>query len=206
MMYISIDTETGGLGRETSLLSLGIVIADENFNIQYEEEVLFKPKDGKYIIEPAALAINKINLVELDKNGIDLKIAGSGLYKILNNFSSGGKDKLVPVGKNTLGDLARIWDNLLSRGTWETFCSYRIVDISSVCQFLKDTMIIPTDVGGSLDSLREYFRVINVGTSHAALDDARDTLVVYKQMVLRILYKDAQFDQASEKIGKIKDV
>ena len=45
MEYLSLDTETGGLGNDVSLLSIGFVYADKNFDEISSYEIFLKPDD-----------------------------------------------------------------------------------------------------------------------------------------------------------------
>ena len=69
MKLIFLDTETGGVDpRANSLLSIGLVIW-ENKKIITEKEFLVKEKN--YNVTAQAMEINKINLDELKKKGLE---------------------------------------------------------------------------------------------------------------------------------------
>jgi DNA polymerase III epsilon subunit-like protein len=184
--YIAIDTETGGLGIDKSLLTLGLVFADENLNEVTSSYFEIKPNDGIYRVTGKALEINGINLVEHDKVAMTEKFVGSELYRLLHIHSNGGKNKLIPIGKQMDGDIAQIFDKLIKRDTWEQSVSYRKIDISGIMNFMQHLKLLPDFKGkGSLSDLTEHYGISNSGL-HNALEDARMTLRVYQAMVKQL--------------------
>lgn len=187
MNIISIDTETGGFAG-TSLLSIGLytpptLLADfeiSGFKMYTQASILdikVKPPDGKYIVEARALEINQINLVEHDKQAIPYKEAATLIYDCLHKWSNGGKNKLTVLGKNTYFDLLRIWE-VISRNTWEQFCSYRVLDLNSALAFVKHK---GHDLPDSLEALAKHFNIEH--DAHTALSDAIVTHEVYKKLL-----------------------
>ncbi len=193
MFYLSLDTETGGLGEETSLLSLGMVIANENFDILVEREWLLKPDDGLYLVEAKALSVNGINLIEHDKVAIKYKDAASDVYQ----FLFGHKD-LVPVGKQVDGDIRRVQKNLLTKKTWSSLCSHRVVEVSSIFRFMKALGSFHRIENGSLKELAEAFGLKTEGL-HGALFDAKLTLKVYELMLK--LERNYRLDDENKSVG-----
>lgn len=179
--YLSIDTETFGLGLESTLLTTSYIIADENFKVDFSFVVRLKPNDGIYHGTPYSLDINKIDLVEHDKVATSYREAGTILYNLLNSASDKGKNKLIVIGKNVHFDLTHIWDKLIGRATWETFCSYQLLDLTSVWKFLEITGKVPVLPSTSLGSLCDFLSV-DKGTSHDAYSDALATLNCMKKL------------------------
>lgn len=182
-MYLSLDTETCGLGIDKTLLTVGLVFTDDQLNILEEYELYVKPNDGTYHVTPYSLGINNINLQDHDKHPLTstYKQAGTQLYEILRSqFIKNGSKKIIPVGKSIYFDLLQIWDKLVARPTWEEFVSYRTLDVGSVAEFARLQGHIPDDVSGSLESLVEFFNLSNLG-HHGALNDAKMTLDVLRQ-------------------------
>lgn len=63
-----IDCETGGINEnETSLLTIAGIICEDN--AEYTKSFDFKIKEECYKVTPEAMRLNKIDLVELAKNG-----------------------------------------------------------------------------------------------------------------------------------------
>jgi len=95
-MFLALDTETGGIGPDKSLLTLYAVALDDNLNpVAFsgddfkvaggilELDLKLKPDDGIYRVTGEALGINGINLSEHDKEAIPCKKAGTLLYEFL---------------------------------------------------------------------------------------------------------------------------
>ena len=183
-MYLFVDTETGGIGLDKSLLTVGFLVVDDDLEIKYNLLYKVKPKDGVYNITAEALSINKINLIEHDKEAITYEEAGSQLYEMLSAWGNDGKNKLIVVGKNVSFDLQQIWDKLLRRKSWEHFCSYRVIDITSIQMVLISLGQITPTVGSLADLCQHYH--IPVVDSHTADGDCLLTLECYKAMYLII--------------------
>lgn len=185
-MYIVLDTETGGLGLDKSLLTAYFMVCDAKFQKVDELYLFVKPDDGIYRVTGEAMGINKINLVEHDKVALTYKKAGTVLYRFLERCFGYRKERMVPVGHGMNGDLDHIWDKLIGRTTWETFVSYRRLDTSVALQFLKSCDIFPETVSGSLESLVEHFGIKRNGELHDAKVDAELTRDVLVKLVEKV--------------------
>lgn len=97
MKYIVIDTETGGIGRDVSLLSAYFGVLDENFNLLDELELFVRPDNHIYQVTAEALGINKINLVEHEKKAVTYKEAGTKLFNFIEKNSTVHK-YFIPKG------------------------------------------------------------------------------------------------------------
>jgi hypothetical protein len=174
-MYIIVDTETGGIGLDKSLLTASFFIADDQFKVKQKLNLFLKPNDGVYHVDAGGLLVNKIDLVKHDNIAKTYKVSGTVLYDFLREWSQCGFNKLTVVGKNVYFDLTHIWDKLLGRGSWETFCSYQLLDLSSVWRWLEITGKVPKLESTSLGALAEYLEV-EVGEPHTAYGDVVTTL------------------------------
>lgn len=183
MSYLILDTETGGIGIDKSLLTAFFVVTDDQFRPIDELSLELKPNDGIYRTTGEALEINKIDLKTHDKVAVTYSVGGTALYNFLKKNSDGGKIKLVPVGHGFSGDLDHIFDKLVSRNTWESFVSYRRLDTSVALQFLKACGVFPETVSGSLASIVEYFNIKLPGELHTAKADTLLTLEVLKNLI-----------------------
>ena len=183
-MYISIDTETGGFGVDKSLLTLSIVLLNENLQVvPYGTfDIGLIPDDRVYKVDPEALAVNKINLVELAKTALPYKEAKSVLYDYLLKHSNCGKVKLIPIGKQVTGDILKIQQCLISKNSWEQFVSYQVLDVSSIFRFLQLLKVYPKEMGGSLKELLAYYN-LDSSNQHNALADAFYTVQVLEKMM-----------------------
>lgn len=159
MKYIFLDDETGGIGLDKSLLTVYLMVTDDKWKFLGDLYLFLKPEDGVYRVTGESMSIHGINLSEHDKIAMPYKEGGKTLYNFLKKHSDEGRDKLTPVGHGVKGDIDHIIDKLVSRGTWDTFCSYRVLDTSSTVQFLKTVGVFP-DITGSLESLAKHFGII----------------------------------------------
>lgn len=179
--YLSLDVETGGIGLDKSLLSLGLVFCDNKLDVVERKHILLKPNDEIFKVTGESLSINKIDLSKHYKEALTYKLAATNLYSDLFRWSGGGANKLVVIGKQVAGDVRFIQEYLLSKNTWEQFCSYRLLDVSSVFMFLRAKGIYKEDMKGSLSDLLDYYQ-IDKSNQHDALFDAEATVAVLRKM------------------------
>lgn len=191
--YIAFDVETGGIGHDKSLLTVYFQILDENlrpFEFQHTVRssslyLAVKPNDGIYHVTAEALGINGINLKKHDQTAITAKEAGTLLYNFLKVASDDARIKLIPLGHHVWFDVEFVCksiDSLMSKNTWEHFCSYRVIDTGSIAQFLQAANKIPSSVSGSLSSLARHFGIDSSG-AHDAQADVDMTVGIYKKMI-----------------------
>ncbi len=184
-MLISVDCEMGGIGTEKSLLSLAIVPIDDSFNpVSNLLDINIKPNDGLYKCTAEALSINQINLVEHNQSALTYKEAGTQTYNFLEGlYELNDRKKLIVLGKGVYFDLGFIWEYLLGRATWEVFCSYQILDVSSVWIYLTLIGKVPKLEKTSLRNLAEYFNIDPTTYSlHTACGDAYLTAAIMKKI------------------------
>lgn len=189
-MFVALDNETGGLEQEHSLLTSHLLVLDDALNPIDSIDFKFRPDDGNYVVTAEALGVNRIDLTEHDSGASLMRECKTPLYDFLKKYSNSGASKLIPVGHNVKGDIESLQRNLLSRNTWLTFVSYRVLDTAGTAQFLKFVGLIPESVPGSLSSLAEYFEV-PVKDVHTAKGDVEMTVGVLRAM--KQLVTDARF-------------
>ena len=184
-MYLVFDTETGGIPKEVTLLTAWFGVYNKDFKLVNELDLRLKPDDGLYVINPEALKINNIDLIEHDRVAVTYKQGATHLYNFLKREQSFIKEKLIPVGHNVGFDIAKVTENLVSRNSWEQFVSYRPLDTCVIAQFLRVTGKLPQDLSASLGTLVEYFGIgIEVaGVAHEARYDAVATMKVLKNLM-----------------------
>ena len=184
--FITLDLETGGIDTDKSLLTAYFAVVDQDLNVLGELELTVKPNDGIYKVTARAMEVNKIDLVEHDTVAIPEREACGQLFEFLKLHSEVGANKLVPIGQNVKFDIDFVWEHLVSRNTWEMFCSYRVIDTATIGSFLKVAGLIPEEVSGSLGSLCKFFGV-DQQAAHTAREDALVTLEVlrYMQVLVR---------------------
>lgn len=181
MKLLSLDTETGGTGSDVSLLTLGMIVCQSNGDILDSTHIKMIPDDGIFRVTGQALSINKINLSEHEKDAIPYKKCGTLIYDFINKWSDKGSDKLMPLGKNVYFDIQQVCNNVISKNTWNTFVSYRAIELGSIVTYLKMKNKIPSDIGESLSDLCSYFG-IDVSGAHDALFDSNLNIQLWKAL------------------------
>jgi hypothetical protein len=177
-LYIPFDTETGGLTRESSLLTAHFAVCDKDLEVIDTLSLFTKPNDGQYNVAAEALTVNNINLIEHDKVAITYSAAGQELRNFLWKYSQNGKVKLVPIGKNVGFDVIKVTDNLLGSKTWNQYVSYRLYDITGMVLYLKRKGKLAQDAPDSLQGLANMLGVNFV--AHTAEGDNYAGIAVVK--------------------------
>lgn len=184
-MYLVFDTETGGIPKEVTLLTAWFGVYDEKFELLRSLDLRLKPDNGLYVIEPKSLEINNIDLASHDKVAISYKEAKGILYKFLNEaYKQCGL--LTPVGHGVMFDINKVTENLISRGSWETFVSYRTLDTGTIANFLRVAGIIPNEVEAGLSKLLAYYNITPQGELHTARADALATVEVLQYLIKEV--------------------
>jgi DNA polymerase III epsilon subunit-like protein len=186
-MYLVFDTETGGLGREVSLLTAYFAVLDKDFNVVDELDLKLIPDDGIYKVQPQALEINKIDLKELAKEAISYKDAKTQLYNFLALASAraDSEEKLIPLGQAIQFDIDGVVDTIISKGSWDNFVTRRVLDTMIIANFLRLVGVLPVE-SVSLGTLVEFFGITIEGNAHEARYDALATVEVYKRLVAMV--------------------
>jgi len=179
-VYLTIDTETGGIGDDISLLTLYMGFLDENFILKKELDLCVKPDDGVYKVNAQGLSINQIDLIEHDKVAITYGQAATVIYDFLNSINPSGKTKLIPIGHNVAFDIRFICQKTLSKKSWDKYVGYRCLDTGTISAFLISAKILPMQ-NASLETLASYFNI--KFNAHTAKGDALATAQVLVKML-----------------------
>lgn len=185
--YVALDVETGGIEKDTSLLTAYFGIYDADLNLIEDLYLRLKPdapkgKRSKYVLTAEGMDVNGINIVDHEARAVTMKKGGQQLYQLLSKHGSGG-NPLVPLGHNIYFDILGITERgLIGKGTWETFCSYRVVDTASIGRFLIEAGILPRMVYGSLGEYAKFFG-ISIQGQHDAERDVQITVGVYENFL-----------------------
>lgn len=185
-VYIAFDTETGGIPAECSLLTLYVAALDEDFNIVDEIDLAMKPTPlaggSAYVLQAEGMSVNKIDIIEHDKIAMTYSQAGQVFRDFLVKNSNNGKTKLVPVGHNVSWDILTINNQLLNKGNFDQYVSWRKLDTGTIAQFFKLCKIIPPSHSGSLGYLADLFEVKFEGEQHTARADTLMCVELLKKM------------------------
>ena len=188
MKYLAIDTETGSLDpKKGSLLTLYAVVLDDNFNAVAELDLKIKnDKYEPYQVTGEALKINGINLAEhhADNRNCTKGLAALQLNDMINKYSEGGNNKLVPLGHNVGFDIGFINEHLVPKDIWNRYVDYHVMDTSIVAGYLKAKGIIPKEVKMNLGSLAKHFGInTDKGLLHSAKWDTVVMVSLYQAML-----------------------
>jgi len=180
--WLFLDNEMGGIGTQYSLLTVYLAHFTDDLVLVDDLYLYLKPDDGIYKVCGEAMNVNRIDLKVHDTKAITYKEGGTVLYNFLKNNSSAA-NRLVPVGHGIYGDIELIIHHLVSRGSWESFVSYRKLDTQAVCQFLKACEMFPETVSGSLESIAKYFGIpCDENELHDAKVDTLLSVEVFKKL------------------------
>lgn len=198
--YLSIDTETGGLDcTKHPLLQIGVgIYALDDGTLQYttvaECEWTLKPSQFTGVApEPEALAVNKLNLRELEENGISRDEASDNLVKLIDSSSPD-----IVLGQNLPFDMGFLRRYLVPE-CFMKLDSIRhkdLLDTSEAYNFLTwdNSDLYPSR---SLGKMCPRLGVPNV-SAHTALSDARATF-----LCLVAMFK--KFRKANKVLRYIRD-
>lgn len=179
MKYLFLDTESGGLSSECSLLELCLMVTDNGFNIIETLDLQLIPDNRIIVAEPEGLSVTNIDLRTWGDSAVTYKVAKTQIYNFLQRHSMGGR--LVPVGHGVQGDINLILKNLISKGSWDQFCQAVSIDTCMLAKVLQSLSIIEPS-GLSLSTLCSYFGIELVGY-HRAMVDTIATRLLYLKLI-----------------------
>jgi DNA polymerase III epsilon subunit-like protein len=152
-MYLSIDTETGGIGLDKTLLEISLIAFNEKFEIIEKLTRLVKPDDNVYHIDPSSLRIHKIDLGQHRETAVHYVTMKSLLYDFLYRHKVS-----IPVGFGVKSDIDQICDKILSRKSWDSLVSTMPIEISTLARLIEQLGGPPTT---SLEGLGERYRLVH---------------------------------------------
>jgi DNA polymerase III alpha subunit (gram-positive type) len=177
--YFLFDTETGGIRKEMSLLTLYGHILDDNLNILDTIDLKIKPDDGVYHVNAQGLEINRINIVEHDRIAKPLSEVKTRFKNYICGWSL--NQKLTPIGHNVRFDVKFVKTHLLE--DWDRYFDRRHIDTASVGKFLALSGIVPKLKTYSLSEMAQALMIdVNEDSRHEAKFDADLTLNVLRNM------------------------
>jgi oligoribonuclease (3'-5' exoribonuclease) len=188
--YVALDCEMGGLKPQCALLTAYFQVIDDEFNVIDELYLRMKPDDDLYICEAPAMEVNQIDLISHDKEAVSYREAKTTLYQFLKKNSKEGKAKLLPLGHSVLIDIEMIQNHLLTRKSFEQWCSYHYLDTGVIGMVLKKVGLIPMEQKGSVEAYAQYFGISWPGKAHDAKNDTLVTIEIYRRMLDRITPKE----------------
>jgi len=178
-MYLFVDTETGGLTPQHSLLTVSCIGVDAKFTIIPSLDsplgLYMKIKHEEYALTAGALSVNKINIAEHDADAVPVKQASAMLVAFIEEMiAKSGKARLIPAGHNVGFDINFLRAYLLTDAQWDKYFTYPALDTAAVARFLNAAGL---HAGGySLTRLRELYVPHMVGQLHNAKTDNVTTI------------------------------
>jgi len=203
MKILFLDTETGGLTSDVSVLSISLTLTN------FEETKIKKigglslncrPDDGAYTIFPEALAVNKIDLQEHRANSVTYSTAGRKIYAFLREVYTQDLQKPLLCGQNIQFDLEHTFRvGIISRDSFFNYVDKRILDTLTISQFAVFCGLIPKGNSLSLNKLASY---LGVEANKEQLHNAEyDNIVTAKILLkLRNLFMSTSKDVLSKSL------
>lgn len=185
-MYLFVDTETGGLTPQHSLLTVSAICVDANFDIipreNGEHGIYLKIKHEEYALTAGALSVNKINIAEHDATATPLQDASHNLCAYIEAMRrKSGKPRLIPAGHNVAFDVNFLRSYLINDKEWDEYFTYPAFDTAAIARFLNAAGKHPG--GYSLGRLRELYVPHMGGQLHNAETDNLTTIELAKKFI-----------------------
>ena len=177
-MYLAWDTETTGLSSKNQVLTSYFIILDEEYN--EVDKLDLRIKYDEYVINPRAMDVNKIDMVEHEKIAITVGAAQKQLEFFLENNRVSGK--YVPLGHNIKFDLRMLRSsNILTEDIDFNYISSDFVDTIDMVRELKKCNKIEKTQSASLGKICKYFDIqLESDKLHDAEYDIKLTIELYK--------------------------
>ena len=189
--YITIDTETGGIGPDADLLTAYFGVLDQDLNLTAELTIRLRPESENdfFSVSAKALEINGINLVEHFKVAETKSAAGARLMQFLQDntqWKEGKIQRLIPIGHNIAFDINKVSEKLLNKKTLDMYMGYRVIDTGTLGQFFQAAGLIPETVSASLGNLLKHYGLEFQGQAHNERADALACVDIIKAMLKEI--------------------
>lgn len=164
MKLIAIDTESGGIEIEYSLLDINLSILDKDCSITDRLSLKVKPdpdKSGRssYVVQGEAMGINKIDLAAHDLEATAYKEAKTIIYRWLEMMHDKHKCRFTPMGQMVQRDINLICHYTLNYNSWSNFVERRVIDTITLGLFAKDIGLFPMDQSLSLKNIAAYLGI-----------------------------------------------
>jgi DNA polymerase III epsilon subunit-like protein len=170
---VVLDMEMGGLDScKHSVLSLGAVIWRDREIIDSFEVFI---REMEIVTEPAAMAVNKIDLQWLQEHGCRPAEAVRRFHDFLTQHFGAlpGREKIILAGHNLHSDLGFLRRLYGAAGlSHEPYFSHRVLDTAGVLRFLHLAGRLPVASAGFGDALAHFGIESASSVRHTALGDA----------------------------------
>jgi DNA polymerase-3 subunit epsilon len=173
MNLLVFDTETGGFDPHAfSLLSIGAVWIVDDHLVEEFDTLVCEPN---IVAEDDALVVNGLSIEECREHGKPPNAVVSTFMDFVG-IHSRPSDPVILAGHNTWFDVAFLKRLFRLAGKpYPAQFSHRIIDTTSILQFLRFSEATGLIDGGSYDAFEYYGIKFAEGERHTALGDAKAT-------------------------------
>lgn len=179
---IFIDTETTGLSpKKHQILTIGMVITDENLKPVFEKEYLVR-KESWSEVNPFALRVNKIDLSKHNPIAVPEKKACERIIEDIEKVT-GQKTQNTAIGHNLRFDM-NFLGPMFERHEFDFPFSYDFEDTMHMAKELISSGKACL-CNAKLGTVCKHFRY-PVDKFHNALEDVKATTFIYKKMKILI--------------------
>lgn len=184
-MVLFLDTETGGTDEQLhDLLTVGMVLVNEK-DFSRHGEFYGHLELESYKVTPTAIRINKINLAEIDREGVGY--SKEEMINAIYKFLSICKESLpiTVIGHNVDFDLRflrKLFKDCDRDNEFYDIFSYRKIDTSTLLQTVN--ILKPEYNISSLSDAIRFFNIkFDTYKRHNALEDVKGTIQVYENLL-----------------------
>lgn len=206
--YLSIDTETGGLDyNKHPLLQVGVgIYALDDSTLQYttvtECEWNLRPSQFPWAAaDPEAIAVNKLDLYELERYGVTREEACDALSKLIDSSSPD-----IVLGQNLPFDMGFLRKYLVPECVMklDSIRHKDLLDTSEAYNFLTwdNQDLYPSR---SLGKMCQRLGVSNI-RAHASLSDARATFLCLVTMFKKFREANKVLRSIRNRASETKDI
>lgn len=190
MTLLFIDTETGGISLDCSILTVTLTalrFGDTKIFPVDKLDLKVKPNDGIYRIQPGALKVNGIDLVEHDTTAITYKDASERITQFLIKLNTGESRRPTLCGQHVIFDLDHLLNSgVVDRDLWRKKVDPRYIDILCLAKFAMLSGDIPEGQSLKLIDLVHFFNIpVDASRLHTSDYDnelAAQVLFAFKKM------------------------
>jgi len=165
----------------TSILTFYGMLTDQKFNKIDEIEFSIKPESGLYLVDPLALKVNKINLVEHFATAEDKASCKIRLRDFIMKATAFGTKKVYPAGHNVYFDNQLLKTHFFPDDYSDLFFRHNL-DTGTLAVLLKTTGMLPESFSVSLSNLATHYK-IDASGAHQSRSDVLLTVAVLKCML-----------------------
>lgn len=195
MTLLFIDTETGGLIDDVSILQISLFACRfGKKKIHTVDELTFycRPDNSVYKVDPDALEVNQIDLLFHKKNSYTYLESEKLILDFLKKINEGETSKPTLAGQGILYDLDHLSNQkIISKETWRRYTDVRTLDLLSIGRFLQFSGLIPETQSLSLSKIATHLGVsVDESRLHTADYDnylAAEVLFEYRDLVNKSL-------------------